>query len=157
MEKKIKTIPEGFHSITPYLIIRGAAQAMEFYKKAFGAQDRYSLPMPGGKIGHAEIQIGDSILMLGDENTECGQFSPQHLQGTPVGIMLYVENVDQVFEQAIGAGAKSLMPVADMFWGDRYGKLQDPFGHQWSIATHQRDLSPEEIKTGAEEFMGSKS
>jgi uncharacterized glyoxalase superfamily protein PhnB len=142
---KAKPIPEGYHTATPYLIIQGAANAIEFYKKAFGAKELVRMPGPGGKLMHAEIQIGDSPIMLSDEFPEYGTRSPKTLGGTPVGVFLYVENVDAVFRQALTAGAKELMPVQDQFWGDRYGKLEDPFGHQWQLATHQEDVAPEEL------------
>src|SRR5437773_5479536 len=147
-----KPIPTGFHSITPHLIIRDAARAIEFYKQAFGAKEIARMPGPDGKsIMHAEIQIGDSILMIGDENPQFGCKSPLNLNGTPITLHIYVENVDDVFQRAVKAGAQVSMPVEDQFWGDRYGKLQDPFGHQWSVATHKRDVSPDEMKKAAAE------
>jgi len=149
MPGKVKPIPEGFHSVTPYLVVRDAARALDFYKRAFGALERLRMPGPGGKIMHAEIQIGDSIVMLSDEVPEMGARSPQALNGTPVGIFLYVENVDATFKQALAAGATSKAPVQDMFWGDRYGKLTDPFGHEWSVATHKEDLTEAEISKRA--------
>ncbi len=146
MNAKPKAIPDGFHSLTPYLAVRNAAQAIDFYRRAFGAQERCRLPMPGGKVGHAELQIGDSILMLGEEMPEHGNLSPQALNGTPVGLALYVENVDQVFQRAVRAGATPQEPVADKFWGDRAGTLVDPFGHKWTVLTHIEDVSPDEMK-----------
>jgi PhnB protein len=141
----VKPIPDGYHTATPYLIIRGAAEALDFYRRAFGATELLRVPMPGGKIGHAEIKIGDSIIMLADEAPEMDARSPQALGGTPVGIMLYVEDVDSRFPQAVAAGAKVIKPLADQFYGDRSGTLLDPYGHKWTIATHKEDVSPEEI------------
>ena len=145
MTKAVKPVPEGFHTATPYLVVRGADRAIDFYKRAFGAIERFRMPGPGGKIMHAEIQIGDSVLMLCDEFPEMGGNSPQALNGTPVSIFLYVENVDASFQRAVAAGATAQMPVQDMFWGDRYGKLADPYGHVWSLATHKEDLTEEEV------------
>lgn len=152
MAKAAKPVPEGYHTVSPYLVIRNAAKAIEFYQQAFAAEERFRMPGPDGKIMHAELQIGDSIVMLSDEFPEMGAPSPQTLNGTSVSIFLYVEDVDAVFKKAVDAGAKVLMPVADMFWGDRFGKLADPFGHQWQIATHTEDLTPEEMGKRAEEF-----
>jgi uncharacterized glyoxalase superfamily protein PhnB len=155
-----KPIPEGFHTLTAHLNVRNAAGAIEFYKNVFEAKELSRMPGPNGKgIMHAELKIGDSMLMLCDEYPEFNCKSPQQLNGTPVAIHVYVPNVDDVFQRAITAGAQTLMPVQDMFWGDRYGKFADPFGHEWSIATHQRDLSPQEMqKAAAAAFahMGSK-
>jgi len=155
-----KPIPTGFHSITPHLVIRNAARAIDFYKEAFGAKELSRMPGPDGKsIMHAEIKIGDSIVMIGEEHPEYGCKSPQQLSGTPVGVHLYVENADDVFQRAVKAGAQPMMPVEDMLWGDRYGKIKDPFGHEWSIATHKRDLTMEEMQKGAAEMfakMGAK-
>jgi uncharacterized glyoxalase superfamily protein PhnB len=142
----VKPIPEGMHSLTPHLVCAGAAEAIEFYKKAFNAVEMMRLPGPGGKLIHASVRIGDSILMLVDEFPEMGAKSPKSLQGSPVTIHLYVEDADAAVAQAVAAGAKVTMPLADAFWGDRYGQLEDPFGHSWSVATHLRDLSPEEIQ-----------
>lgn len=140
-----KPIPDGYHTATPYLIIRGAAEALDFYKRAFGATELMRISMPGDKIGHAEIKIGDSIIMLADEAPEMDARSPQALGGTPVGIMLYVEDVDTRFAQAVAAGAKTIKPLADQFYGDRSGTISDPYGHKWTLATHKEDVSPEEI------------
>ena len=140
-----KPIPEGFHTLTPHLVVVDAAAAIEFYKRAFGGKERMRMPGPGGKLMHAEIQIGDSIFMLNDEFPEMGARSPISLGGSPVTLMLYVPNVDQSFAQAVSAGATAVMPVADQFWGDRYGMVKDPFGHQWAIATHKEDLTPAQI------------
>jgi PhnB protein len=142
---KVKPIPDGYHSVTPYLCVSGAGQALDFYRKAFGATELFRMEDPGGKIGHAEIEIGGSRIMLADEHPELGFRGPQAFGGTPVSIHLYVADVDAMFDQALGAGAKSLRPVADQFYGDRLGALEDPFGHIWHIATHTEDLTPEEI------------
>jgi uncharacterized glyoxalase superfamily protein PhnB len=136
----------NMHTVTPHLVCAGAADAIEFYKKAFGAVEIMRLPTPGGKLMHASIRIGDSMVLLVDENLDWHMAGPAHCpHGSPVTIHLMVEDVDAVFAQAVAAGAVVAMPVADMFWGDRYGVLKDPFGHSWSIATHKRDLTPEEI------------
>jgi PhnB protein len=140
----VKPIPEGYHSVTPYLIISGAAKAIDFYVKALGATEVMRLDH-GGKIGHAEVKIGDSHIMLADEFPEMGARSPQSLGGTPVGICLYVPNVDALFQQAVDAGAKVERPVQDQFYGDRSGTIIDPFGHKWTIATHKEDLTSEQI------------
>jgi PhnB protein len=148
-----KPIPDGYHSVTPYLIVSGAAQALEFYQKAFGAKERMRMAGPDGKVMHAEIEIGDSVVMLADEFPAMGAKSPQSIGGSPVGICLYVADVDAVFKQALAAGAKEERPVKDQFYGDRSGTLRDPFGHQWTIATHKEDLTPEEIGRRAQEWM----
>jgi PhnB protein len=140
-----KPIPDGYHSVTPYLIVSGAAQALNYYKTAFGAKERMRFAGPDGKIGHAEIEIGDSLVMLADEHPQMGVKSPQTIGGTPVGICLYVENVDAVFKQAIAAGGKEERPLTNQFYGDRSGTLIDPFGHKWTVATHMEDVSPEEM------------
>jgi len=149
MTSKPKPVPDGYHTATPYLIVKGAAQAIEFYKKAFGATELMRMPQPGGKIGHAEIKIGDSPIMLADESPDVGARSPQSIGGSPVSIMLYVEDVDRIFSQAVEAGAKVKRPVADQFYGDRTGGIEDPFGHLWYIATHKEDVSPEEMRKRA--------
>ncbi len=154
MTKQVKPIPEGYHTATPYLVVNGADRAIEFYKRAFGAKELLRMPGPEGKIMHAEIQIRDSIIMLCDEFPEMGARSAQALGDTPVSIFLYVEDVDAIFKQAVAAGAKELMPVQDMFWGDRWGKLVDPFGHKWQIATHKEELTAEEISRRAAAAMG---
>ena len=141
----VKPIPEGYHSVTPYLSIKGAVKALEYYKKAFGAIELFRMEHEG-RIGHAEIKIGDSPIMLADEYPEMGSVSPQTLGGSPVGIMIYVENVDTVFKQAIDAGGVEKKALQDQFYGDRSGTLTDPFGHVWTVATHVEDLSPEEIE-----------
>lgn len=149
MASKVKPIPDGYHTATPYLYIKGAAAAIDFYKKAFGAVELFRMGGPDGKVGHAEIKIGDSPIMMADENAEWGALSPQTIGGTPIGIMLYVEDVDAVFNQAIAAGAEQVRPVADQFYGDRTGGLKDPFGFQWWIATHVEDVPHEEMEARA--------
>ncbi len=149
MTGKVKPIPEGYHTVTPYLIVKDGARAIEFYKKAFGATELLRMADPGGKIGHAEIKIGDSPIMLADEVPEMGARSPQSLGGSPVSILLYVEDVDALFSQAVAAGAKVQRPVKDQFYGDRTGGVTDPFGHVWYIATHKEDVSPEEMQKRA--------
>jgi uncharacterized glyoxalase superfamily protein PhnB len=139
-------IPQGMHSVTPHLVCAGAAQAIDFYKKAFGAEERARLPGPDGRLMHAAVQIGDSHVMLVDERPEWGALGPKSLKGSPVTIHLYVDDVDAFVARAVKAGAKVTMPVADQFWGDRYGKLEDPFGHHWSVATHVREVSMEEAQ-----------
>jgi PhnB protein len=142
---KAKQIPEGYHTATPYLIIKDAAKAIEFYKKAFGATEVMRFAQPDGKIGHAEIKIGDSHIMLADEFPEMGARSPQTLGGSPVSILLYVEDADAQAKLAVAAGAKVVRPVKDQFYGDRSGSFEDPFGHQWHIATHVEDVAPDEM------------
>src|SRR2546425_813172 len=140
-----KRIPQGFHTVTPSLVVRSAAEAIEFYKRAFGAQELMRMPGPGGKgIMHAEIKIGDSIIFLSDEFPGMGCRSPQTLGGSTGALNLYLEDVDAAFQRAVNAGAKPSMPLADMFWGDRYGKVTDPYGHEWGLATHKEDVAPEE-------------
>ena len=146
---KAKPIPEGYDTATPYLCIKDAARAIEFYKKAFGATELMRMAQPDGRIGHAEIRIGNSPIMLADEVPEMGHRSPQSLGGSPVSILLYVEDVDALFNQAVSAGAKVERPVQDQFYGDRTGGVTDPFGHVWYIATHKEDVSPEEMRKRA--------
>ena len=153
----VKPIPEGYHTATPYLIVREAARAIAFYTQAFGATELMRLPAPNGKLGHAEIKIGNSPIMLADEFPEMGHRGPQSLGGAAVSILLYVENVDERFSQAIAAGAKALKPVADQFYGDRSGTLEDPFGHVWTLATHKEDVAPEEIQRRFEAFSKQQS
>lgn len=141
----MKPIPDGYQVVTPYLIIKGAAQALDFYKRALGAEERMRLPMPDGRIGHAEIQLGDCVVMLADEFPEMGAKSPASLGGTPVGICVYVKDVDAQFNQAIAAGGKVEKQVQNQFYGDRSGTFVDPFGHKWTLATHIEDVTPEEI------------
>lgn len=149
----LKAIPDGYHSITPYLIVRGAARAIEFYKQAFGATERLRLNRGEGKIAHAEVTIGDSVVMLADEVPEMGIVGPETLGGVAGSILLYVENVDEQFARALSAGAKVKRPVADQFYGDRSGTLTDPFGHVWSLATHTQEVSPEEMDRRFAEMM----
>ncbi len=146
-EKAVNPIPEGFRSVTPYLCVSDAAKAIEFYKEAFGATERFRMEAPGGKIGHAEILIGDSIVMLADEFPELNFRSPATLGGPSSHFMIYVADVDALVEQAIAAGAKLTKPVNDQFYGDRSGSVEDPFGHHWYISTHIEELTPEEITT----------
>lgn len=161
MNKTVKPIPEGFHSVTAYLTVKGAAQAIEFYKRAFGAHERFRMTLPDGKsIGHAEITIGDSIVMLADEFPGCNQ-SPQTLQGTSVGLVIYVPDADATFQRALDAGATVKQPLENKFYGDRAGTLVDPFGHQWSLMTHIEDVEQEEMqrrmKAELEKMGGKKS
>lgn len=142
----VKAIPDGYYSLTPYLVIKGAAKAMEFYTKAFGAVETVRMPGPGGQVMHAEMKIGNSMLMLADENPERGHLSPATLGGAGSSVMLYTDDVDATFKKATAEGATVEMPPADMFWGDRMGNLTDPFGHKWAIATHKEDVSPEEME-----------
>jgi PhnB protein len=151
---KVRPIPEGYHTTTPYLCVNGAADAIEFYKKAFGATELLRMGSPGGKIGHAELQIGDSRVMLADEFPEMGFLSPKTIGGSPVMMHLYVEDVDATVPKAVAAGAKVTRPVADQFYGDRGGQVEDPFGHKWYVSTHKEDLSPEEIRERAAKAMG---
>jgi PhnB protein len=141
----VKPIPDGYYTVTPYLIVKGAAAALDYYKKAFGATELMRFADPSGKIGHAEIKIGNSIIMLGDEHPEMGARSPKTIGGSPVGICLYVDNVDALFKQALAAGGTVKRPVQDQFYGDRAGTLEDPFGHTWTIATHVKDVPHEEV------------
>lgn len=153
MSKPGKPIPDGYHTITPYFTVKNAAEAITFYKKAFAAEERVRMHGPDGKqVVHAEIQIGDSMLMLGEECPQSGNRAPTSLGGTPAGLLLYVTDVDASFARATAAGCTVEMPPMDMFWGDRYCKLKDPFGHSWSIATHKLDFTPEEMARGMEEF-----
>jgi PhnB protein len=154
MTKMVKPIPEGYHTVTPSIIVKDAGGALEFYKKAFGARELSRLTSPDGKrIVHAEIKIGDSSIMLSDECPEWGARSPQTIGGTSSSLHLYVENVDTAFQKAVDAGAKAVMPPADMFWGDRYGKLADPFGHEWGMATHREEVKPEDMQRRSDAFF----
>ena len=147
MKTNTKPIPDGFHTLTPYISVKGATEAIDFYKRAFGARERFRLPGPDGKtVGHAEIVIGDSIVMLADEVPAYGNTSPQTLKGTPVNFALYVENADAAFKRAVDAGARVVRPIADQLYGDRAGCVEDPFGHKWTLMTHKEDVSPEELK-----------
>lgn len=152
----VKAVPEDMHPVTPHLVCAGAAEAIDFYKKAFGATEGGRLPGPGGKLMHAMIRINGAAVMLVDEMPDWCSFGPKSLKGSPVTIHLYVEDVDAVFAQAVAAGAKVMMPLADMFWGDRYGKLEDPFGHYWSVASHQRDVSIAEMQDAMKKMGGGK-
>jgi uncharacterized glyoxalase superfamily protein PhnB len=152
----MKKIPEGMHSITPHLVCAGASKALDFYQKAFGATELARLPGPDGRLMHAAMKIGDSTVMLADEMPEWGSLGPKALKGSPVTIHLYVEDVDALVARAVKAGAKVTMPVEEQFWGDRYGKLEDPFGHHWSVATHVRDVTAEEMKKAMQQMSAQK-
>ena len=149
----VSPIPEGYHSVTPYLVMKNAAAAIEFYKKAFGAVELFRMAGPGGKIGHAEIKIGDSPVMLADEYPDMGFKGPESLGGTPVSLMIYVDDVDKIFPRAIAAGGKEVRPLQNQFYGDRSGTLTDPFGHVWTISTHVEDVTEEELAKRAEAAM----
>ena len=149
MTNKVKPIPEGYHTVTPYLIVNDAARALEFYRQAFGATETYRMTDKSGRVGHAEIKIGDSHIMLADEHPEIGARSPQSFGGSPISLLIYVEDVDALVSQAVQAGAKLTRPVADQFYGDRTGGVEDPFGHVWYIATHVEDVAPEELERRA--------
>ena len=155
MTTKIKPIPDGCHALTPYLVVQGAADALEFYKKAFGATEQFRLNAPDGRIAHAEFKIGDSIFMLADENPQCTDVSPETLGGTPVKLHLYVTDTDAVFADAIKTGAKETMLPENQFWGDRMGSVVDPFGHHWLIATHIEDVYPGEYQSRMEAFFAA--
>ena len=145
MASPVKPVPDGYHTVTPYLIVDGAAAAIDFYRKAFGAEELFRMPMPGGRVGHAELQVGDSRIMLADEFPEMDARGPKSRGGTPVTILLYVTDCDAVFSRAVAAGGKVKRPMQDQFYGDRSGTLEDPFGHVWSVATHEEDVSFEEM------------
>ena len=151
-QSNVKPIPDDMHSVTPHLICEGAAAAIDFYVKAFGAVECARLPGPGGKLMHGMVRINGSAVMLADEFPDWGSFGPNALKGTPVTIHLYVTDVDAFYAKAVAAGAKPTMPPQDMFWGDRYGQVEDPFGHRWSIATHVRNVTPEEMKSAMEKM-----
>jgi PhnB protein len=151
----VKPVPEGYHTVTPYLTVHDGAAALEFYKSAFGATELFRMPGPDGKIGHAEIRIGDSPVMLADECPVAGHRSPKALGGCTTGICLYVEDVDRLFDQAVAAGAEVVRPVEDKFYGDRSGTLNDPFGHTWHLMTHKEDVSQEEMKKRLDEMMAT--
>ena len=150
----VKPIPDGYPQVTPYLCVDRAVAAIEFYEKVFGATERMRMPSPGGKVGHAELQLGESIIMLSDEHPEMGVLSPKSIGGSPVTISVYVEDVDAVFDAAVAAGAIAVRAVEDQFYGDRSGQLEDPFGHRWSVASHVEDVPPEEMEKRMAEFMG---
>jgi PhnB protein len=157
MTESVRPIPEGFHTVTPHLVCAGAADAIAFYKQAFGAVESGRMDGPDGKVMHAELRIGDSPIMLADEFPEYGSCGPKALKGSPVAIHLYVPDADAVWEQALAAGAEVLMPISDTFWGDRYGQVTDPFGHRWSIATHKRDMTPQQMEAAMHEAMQAMS
>jgi PhnB protein len=156
-DMSVKPIPEGYHTATPYLAVDDAAEALEYYKKAFGAKERGRMEAPDGKIGHAEIQIGDSLVMLSDPFPQASTRTPKELGGTTASVFLYVENVDAFVQRAVDAGATVSMEVADQFWGDRFGTITDPFGHSWSVATHIEDVPPEEMAERAKTAMAAMS
>jgi PhnB protein len=151
----VKPIPDGYPQVSTYLCVDGASAAIDFYSKVFGAGERVRMPAPGGKVGHAELQLGDSVIMLSDEFEEMGMRSPKSLGGSPVTISVYTEDVDEVFNRALQAGAKELNAVQDQFYGDRSGLFEDPFGHRWSVATHVEDVPPEEMEKRMAEAMGA--
>jgi len=153
MAAKIQAIPKGYHTVTPSLTVAGAARAIDFYKKAFGAEEIMRFPGPDGKLMHAEIRIGDSVVMLGDEMPDHGAKGPKSFGGTSVGFFIYGENVDAAWKRAVDAGGKEVMPLADQFWGDRAGCIEDPFGHRWWLGQHVKDLTPDEIRKNAEAFF----
>jgi len=154
MPSKVKPIPEGHHTVAPYPAIKNAVSALEFYKKAFGAKETYRLILPDGRLGHAEIRLGDSLVMLADEFPEFGGKAPESLGGSPVSIHLYVEDVDVFVKRAVAEGARLLKPVADQFYGDRSGQLEDPYGHLWWVATHKEDVAPEEMQKRVRALFG---
>jgi PhnB protein len=149
----VQPVPEGYHTVTPYLAVDNAAEAIDFYRRAFGAKERVRMSGPGETVMHAELEIGDSHVMLSDPFPQASTTPPKELGGTSASVFMYVEDIDAVYRQAIDAGATSLMEPDDMFWGDRFGSVQDPFGHSWTIATHIEDLEPEEMQRRSEEFM----
>jgi PhnB protein len=155
MAGKVRPIPDGYNAVTPYLIVDGAAAAIEFYKKIFGAKEVMRMPAPGGRIGHAEVKLGDSHVMLADENPDMNARSPKSVGGSPISLLLYVDDVDKTVERAIAAGAKLKRPVADQFYGDRTGGIEDPFGHQWYVATHIEDVSPEEMQKRSKQLAAT--
>jgi len=150
----VQPIPQGYPQVTPYLCVDGAAAAIDFYSTVFGTTERMRMPAPEGKIGHAELQLGDSVIMLADEAPEIGVRSPRSIGGTPVTLSVYVDDVDAVFDRAVSAGATPLRPVETQFYGDRSGQFEDPFGHRWSVASHVEDVSPDEMARRAAEMMG---
>lgn len=153
MANTTQAVPKGYHTVTPSLVVAGAAKAIEFYKKALGAEETSRFPAPDGSIMHAEIRIGDSIIMLGDEMPEQGGRSPKSYGGTPVSLFIYRDNVDAAWKRAIDAGAKTIAPLADQFWGDRAGCIEDPFGHRWWLVQHIKDMSQKELQEAAEAFF----
>ena len=157
MGAQVKAVPDGYHTITPSIVVSDARQAINFYQRAFGAQQRELFVGPGGCVMHAEVQVGNSILMLCDEMPQMGCLSPASLKGSSASLYLYVENADAAFARAVQAGATVIMPVGDMFWGDRMGQVQDPFGFRWSLATHTQDLTPAQIKERGEQFLAAQA
>jgi PhnB protein len=153
MAKTAPAIPKNYHTVTPSIVVAGAAKALEFYKKAFGAEELSRFPGPDGSIMHAEFKIGDSIIMMGDEMPEHGARGPKAIGGSPVSFFVYGENVDAAWKRAVDAGAKEIMPLADQFWGDRTGCLEDPFGHKWWLAQHLKDMTPDELRQAADSFF----
>jgi PhnB protein len=151
----VQPIPEGYNAVTPYLAVEDASSAIDFYKRALGAKERSIMPGPGGAVMHAELEIGDSLIMLSDPFPQASTKPPKELGGTSVSIFLYVDDIDAVYKQAIDAGASSLMEPDDMFWGDRFGSIQDPFGHSWTIATHVEDVSPQEMEKRSQEYFAA--
>jgi PhnB protein len=151
--RKVQAIPAAYGSVTPHLVLKDSARAIDFYAKAFGAKTISRMAGPGGGTMHAEIKIGDTVVMMGDESPDRGVLSAESLGGSPTGLMLYVRDCDAVFSRAVAAGAKPVMPPADMFWGDRYGQLVDPFGHRWAIATHKVDMTHRQMEKAGAEFM----
>jgi PhnB protein len=149
----VKPIPDGYHTVTPCLVVDGAATALDFYKRAFGAEEVYRMADPSGRVLHAELKIGNSLVMLSDEFPKMDARGPKSIGGTPVSLYVYVQDVDSVYSRAVEAGGKELRPVADQFYGDRTGMLKDPFGHVWSLATHKEDVAKEEIRRRAESVM----
>jgi PhnB protein len=154
MAGKVTAVPKGYHNVTPYLVVRDAAKAIDFYKEAFGAEELLRMPAPGGKIGHAELKMGDAHVMLSDEWPETGAVAPKKGERPPVSILLYVDDVDATFEKAVKAGAKAIRPVENQFYGDRSGQIEDPAGHVWAVATHVEDVTPEELGRRAKEMFG---
>ena len=154
---KVKPIPDGYHNVTAYLVIDGAAKAIDFYKKVFGASEKMRMPSPGGKVGHAELTLGDSMIMLADEHPEMGHRAPHAYGGSAVSLLVYVPDVDATVKTAIAGGAKVIRPVENQFYGDRMGTIEDPFGHQWSVATHVEDVPPEEMAKRAEAAIAAMS
>ena len=154
MPSKVKPVPDGHHTVAPYLAIKNAVSALEFYQKAFGAKETYRLVLPDGRLGHAEIRLGDSLIMLADEFPEFGGKAPETLGGSPVSIHLYVEDVDAFVKRAVAEGARLVKPVADQFYGDRSGQLEDPYGHLWWVATHKEDVAPEEMQKRVRALFG---
>jgi len=150
---KVRAVPEGYHAITPILIVTDAAQALDFYRSAFGAEETVRMPGPDGRVMHAEMRLADSVFMLGEESPEMGARGPKSYGGSPVTLYVYVEDVDSAWDQAVKAGAKEISPLTNMFWGDRTGRLEDPFGHRWSLSQHIEDPTPEEMQKRQEEFF----